>query len=63
MFTMAIDHGIGLRKVFSTVHPYPSHAQLVGLLADDFARDTFGSLPREWWAMVRGRISERCART
>jgi len=27
MFTIAIDHGIGLRKLFGTVHPYPSHAE------------------------------------
>lgn len=59
MFTLAIDQGIGLRKIFSTVHPYPSYAELVGRVADDFARDTFSSLPVEWWGMVRGRIGRR----
>jgi len=29
MFTIAIDHGIGLRKLFGTVHPYPSHAEII----------------------------------
>lgn len=62
MFTLAIDHGIGLRKIFSTVHPYPAYSQLVGRIADDFAGDTFDKLPVEWWGMVRGRISRRIGR-
>lgn len=62
MFTLAIDHGIGLRKIFSTVHPYPSYAELVGRVADDFAADTFNSLPVEWWGMIRGRIGRRLRR-
>jgi dihydrolipoamide dehydrogenase len=56
MFTIAIDHGIGLRKLFGTVHPYPSHAELVRRAADDFARATYSALPREWLAMVAGRL-------
>jgi dihydrolipoamide dehydrogenase len=59
MFTLAIDQGIGLRKLFGMVHPYPSHAQLVGHLTDDFARDTFAKLPREWLGMTRGRLTNR----
>ena len=62
IFTMAIDHGIGLRKMFGTVHPYPAYSQLVGQLADDFARDTLATIPREWSAMVRGRIARRLRR-
>ena len=62
IFTFAIDHGIGLRKMFGTVHPYPAYAQAVGQVADDFARDTFASLPKEWWGMVRGRIGRRVRR-
>ncbi len=56
MFTIAIDNGIGLRKLFGTVHPYPSHTDIVRQATDDFARSTFSNLPREWLAMVRGRI-------
>jgi dihydrolipoamide dehydrogenase len=56
MFTMAIDHGIGLRKLFGTVHPYPSHAEIIRQAADDFMFATLANLPREWWAMARGRI-------
>ena len=62
MFTMAIDQGIGLRKMFATVHPYPAYAQLVGQVADDFARDTLSSVPAEWWAMIRGRVGRRLTR-
>ena len=62
IFTFAIDHGIGLRKMFGTVHPYPSYAQAVGQVADDFARDTFASLPKEGFAMMRSRISARLRR-
>jgi len=56
MFTMAIDHGVGLRSLFDMVHPYPSHAEVLRQAADDFARITYPSLPREWLAMARGRV-------
>lgn len=62
MFTMMIDHGIGLRKVFGMVHPYPTYALAIGQIADDFARATYPSLPKEWWAMIRGRLSARIKR-
>lgn len=62
MFTLAIDNGIGLRKIFGMVHPYPAYAQLVGQIADDFARDTLASLPAEWWGMMRGRVGRRLRR-
>lgn len=62
MFTMAIDHGIGLRKLFGMIHPYPAYAQAVGQLADDFARDTYPRLPVEWWAMARSRLADRLRR-
>lgn len=55
MFTIALDNGIGLRQLFGTVHPYPSHAELLRQAADDFAQVTFSNLPREWAAMARGR--------
>ncbi len=56
MFTIAIDQGIGLRALFGTVHPYPSHAEIVREAADRFAQVTFPSLPTEWAAMARGRL-------
>ena len=62
MFTMMIDHGIGLRKLFGQVHPYPSYSQAIGQIADEFAQDTYRSIPKEWWAMMRGRIARRIGR-
>jgi dihydrolipoamide dehydrogenase len=62
MFTIAIDHGIGLRKLFGMIHPYPTYAQAVGQLADDFARDTYPHLAAEWRVMVRSRVRNRFRR-
>ncbi len=62
IFTVAIDQGIGLRKMFGTVHPYPAYAQAVGQVADDFARDTFATAPKEWWGMMRSRVGRRVRR-
>ena len=56
MFTIAIDNGIGLRKLFGTVHPYPSHAEIVRQAADDFTLAMLDDLPREWLAMAWGRL-------
>lgn len=62
MLTMAIDHGIGLRKIFGQVHPYPSYSQAIGQIADEFAQETYRSIPREWWAMTRSRVQKRFRR-
>ena len=62
IFTMAIDHGIGLRKMFGTIHPYPAHAQAVGRIVDEFTRDTLSALHTEWFAMARARITNRLRR-
>ncbi len=56
MFTLMIDQGVGLRKVFGQVHPYPSYSQAIGALADQFAAATYRALPREWWAMARSKV-------
>jgi pyruvate/2-oxoglutarate dehydrogenase complex dihydrolipoamide dehydrogenase (E3) component len=63
MFTMAIDHRIGLRRLFAMVHPYPAHAELVRQAADDFARATYARPVPEWWAMARGRLHSRSRRS
>lgn len=62
MYTIMIDNGITLRKLFGTVHPYPAYSQAVGFIADEFATETFRSLPKEWFAMIRGRIARRLGR-
>ncbi len=59
MFTIAIDNGISLRKLFTSVHPYPSHAEIIREAADEFALSTLPNLPREWTAMARGRLTRR----
>lgn len=56
IFTLAVDHGIGLRSMFSMVHPYPSHAEVIRQAADDFTRHTLPALHTEWFAMARGRL-------
>ena len=63
MFTLMIDNGIGLRKLFGSVHPYPAYSQAIGFIADEFATATFRNLPREWWAMMSGRVTKRFRRT
>ncbi len=62
MFTIAIDNGISLRRLFTTVHPYPSHAEIIRQAADEFALSTLSNLPREWAAMARGRLTRRRVR-
>jgi pyruvate/2-oxoglutarate dehydrogenase complex dihydrolipoamide dehydrogenase (E3) component len=59
IFTLAIDQRIGMRKLFGMVHPYPAHAEAIGRVADDFARDTYPALPREWSAMAASRLRRR----
>lgn len=62
MFTLAIDQGIGMRKIFAMVHPYPSYSQVIGQIADNFARDTYPALPKEWWGMMRARVTNKFSR-
>ncbi len=62
IFTLAIDNGIGLRKMFGMVHPYPAWAQAIGKLADEFTLETLPALPREFAAMMRGRVSRQLRR-
>jgi len=36
--TLAIKNGIGLKRISSTIHPYPTHAEAVRKLGDQFNR-------------------------
>ena len=56
LFTMAIDHGLGLRTLFPMVHPYPSHAEGLREAADQFAATTLNNIPTELSAAVRSRL-------
>jgi len=36
--TLAMTHGLGLKQVGSTIHPYPTHAEAVRKLGDQYNR-------------------------
>ncbi|MEO1058857.1 MAG: NAD(P)/FAD-dependent oxidoreductase [Actinomycetota bacterium] len=56
MLTIAIDNGIGLRRLFTMVHPYPSHAEVIREAADRFAAATLTDLPRQLGAAAASRV-------
>ncbi len=56
ILTMAIDNGIGLRRLFTMVHPYPSHAEVIREAADRFAAATLTDLPRQLGAATASRV-------
>ncbi|MGD9720104.1 MAG: mercuric reductase [Pirellulales bacterium] len=55
--TLAITHGLGLKKIGSTVHPYPTQAEAIRKLGDQFSRTRLTpfvkSLFRKWLAWTR----------
>ena len=36
--TLAMTHGLGLGKIGSTIHPYPTQAEAIRKLGDQFSR-------------------------
>ena len=36
-----------------------TYSQAVGFIADEFATDTFRSLPKEWFALTKAKITNR----
>jgi hypothetical protein len=38
LVTLAIEAGIGLAKLATVVHPYPTRAQALGAIADQYQR-------------------------
>ncbi|MGI9467268.1 MAG: mercuric reductase [Rubripirellula sp.] len=50
--TVAMKHGIGLKGIASTIHPYPTHAEALRKLGDQFNRTRLtlrvASLIRRW---------------
>jgi pyruvate/2-oxoglutarate dehydrogenase complex dihydrolipoamide dehydrogenase (E3) component len=36
--TLAMTHGLGLSKIGSTIHPYPTHAEAIRKLGDQYGR-------------------------
>lgn len=62
IFTLAIDEGISMHRLYRMVHPYPTFASAIGAVADEFTRTTLPRLPGEATAWVRhlpGRLRNR----
>ncbi|MGI9473421.1 MAG: FAD-dependent oxidoreductase, partial [Rubripirellula sp.] len=55
--TLAIKNGIGLKKIGSTIHPYPTQADAIRKLGDKFNRTrltpTVAAAMRRWLAWTR----------
>jgi pyruvate/2-oxoglutarate dehydrogenase complex dihydrolipoamide dehydrogenase (E3) component len=55
--TLAMTHGLGLRKIGSTIHPYPTQADAIRKLGDQYNRRRLTpfikSLFRKWLAWTR----------
>lgn len=56
-FSLAMTHGLGLKKIGSTIHPYPTQAEAVRKLGDQFNKTrltpTIGKLFSKWLAWTR----------
>ena len=55
--TLAMTHGLGLGKIGSTIHPYPTQAEAIRRLGDQYSRTRLTpfvkSLFRKWLAWTR----------
>jgi len=55
--TLAMTHGLGLSKIGSTIHPYPTQAEAIRRLGDQYNRTRLtprvASLFRKWLAWTR----------
>ena len=55
--TLAMTHGLGLKKIGSTIHPYPTQADAIRRLGDQFSRTRLTplvkSLFNKWLAWTR----------
>jgi pyruvate/2-oxoglutarate dehydrogenase complex dihydrolipoamide dehydrogenase (E3) component len=55
--TMAMTHGLGLKKIGSTIHPYPTQAEAIRKVGDQFNRTRLTPLVkalfRKWLAWTR----------
>ena len=55
--TLAMTHGLGLKKLGSTIHPYPTQAEAIRKLGDQFNRTRLTpfvkSLFHKWLAWTR----------
>jgi len=55
--TLAMTHGLGLSKIGSTIHPYPTQAEAIRKLGDQYSRTRLtplvSSLFKKWLAWTR----------
>ena len=55
--TLAMTHGLGLGRIGSTIHPYPTQAEAIRKLGDQFSRTRLTpfvkSLFKKWLAWTR----------
>ncbi len=55
--TLAMTHGLGLSKIGSTIHPYPTQAEAIRKLGDQYSRTRLtplvGSMFKKWLAWTR----------
>ena len=47
IFTLAIDRRISMHRLYRMVHPYPTFASAIGVVADEFTRLTLTDLPAQ----------------
>lgn len=56
-FTLAMKHGIGLKRIANTIHPYPTVAESIRKLGDQFNRTRLtppvASILRRWFTWTR----------
>lgn len=46
--TLAMQHGIGLKKIAGTIHPYPTHADAIRKLGDQYNRTRLTPTVSRW---------------
>lgn len=55
--TLAMTHGLGLSEIGSTIHPYPTHAEAIRRLGDQYSRTRLKpfikAMFRKWLAWTR----------
>jgi len=50
--TLAMTHGMGLGKIASTIHPYPTQAEAIRKLGDQYNRTRLTPFVKKlfhWW--------------
>ncbi|MEM9412723.1 MAG: FAD-dependent oxidoreductase, partial [Planctomycetota bacterium] len=51
--TLAMKHGIGLSQISSTIHPYPTHAEAIRKIGDQFNKTKLTSFNRKILGFLR----------